>query len=112
MFSIEVQKTATGIALTPRGDIDGSAAWRVVRLARRFTRASRVVVDLGDVERLLPFGVSVLAQELPRGVAFRRPRREHLALLVREGLDQVVTEGDDRAGETRAENEGGSLASP
>lgn len=88
MFAIEVQRTEDGVTLTPRGEVDGSAAWRVVRVARRFARARHVAIDLSRVERLFPFGASVLGQGLPLPqVSFHDARAEHLPLLRSAGVE-------------------------
>ena len=94
MFAIEVQRTEDGVTLTPRGELDGSAAWRVVRLARRFARTRHVAIDLASVARLYPFGASVLGQGLAvKEVSFHDGRPEQIPLLRAAGLE-VYGEAD------------------
>jgi anti-anti-sigma regulatory factor len=88
MVDIRVEKRLTGlVVLKVTGEIDGSSAWRVVRLALRLRRGRSVAVDLGGVERMLTFGAAVLAQGLGEaGATCIAVRPEHRRLLVAEGL--------------------------
>ncbi len=87
MASITYKKAGDSVILAVRGELDGSAAWRVSRLALRLTRSHRVQLDLDGVTRLLGFGASVLARNLatlPVVVTAIRP--EHRRILAAEGV--------------------------
>jgi len=78
------------------GELDGSSAWRVVRLALRLRRGRQVAIDLGGVNRLLTFGAAVLAQGLAEvGAVVTTVRPEHRRLLSASGLVPVIEELDE-----------------
>jgi hypothetical protein len=83
MVSIHVEKHEGRVVLAVEGLLDGSAAWRLVRLAHRLGRGRHVHVDLRAVARLLGFGAAVLARGRVQVVA---ARPEHRRVLLAEGV--------------------------
>lgn len=103
MFAIHIRATNDGVMLAPRGDLDGSAAWRLVRLATRLSRSRVVAIDLGPVERVCSFAASVLATGL-RGlrVAVVSMRPEHFRVLRAAGLADEERRGQSASDSGRA----------
>jgi anti-anti-sigma regulatory factor len=86
MIDIQVERQRKEVRLCVKGVLDGSAAWRVLRVALRLSKVSRVFIDLSGIDRLLGFGASVLAQGLSPSMAIVAVRPEHRRILAAEGL--------------------------
>ena len=86
MVTISVEKKPGDLLLKVSGHLDGSSAWRILRLAQRLARGGAYTIDLGGLERMHTFGASVLAQGLPRAQArLENVRAEHRRILIAEG---------------------------
>lgn len=81
-----------GALLRVRGTLDGSAAWRLCRVAARLSLRRPLRIDLSGVDRILTFGAAVLGARLPLlgpGVRLEGVRPEHARVLRLSGAYSV-----------------------
>ena len=103
MVDIQVVKCGEKVTLKVVGELDGSSAWRVIRLALRLRRGQGVGIDLSGVSRMVPFGAAVLAQGLrDAGATIVAARREHRGTLAAEELVAGAMSGSLHAVEQTA----------
>ena len=75
--------------LVVSGVLDGSGAWRLLRVCARLSRRRKVLIDLSGIERMMSFGAAVLGMRLPalgERVRVHRIRQEHMRQLGAAGV--------------------------
>lgn len=67
-FSIQSRRSNGNLHLRPRGDLDGSSAWELIRLIhKKYDGTGRIFIDTHDLGRVYPFGCDIFKWRLTMG---------------------------------------------
>lgn len=68
-FSVQMRKSNGNLHLRPKGDLDGSSAWVLIRMIyESYDGKGRVFIDTQDLREMHPFGCGILKCELRKGI--------------------------------------------